>query len=35
MSQNIAEIIHPVVEKGLLDNEESAFKNLPQDYIIR
>jgi hypothetical protein len=34
MSQSIAEIINPFVDKGLFENAESAVKQLMFDYII-
>lgn len=32
MSQNLAEIVHPLVEKGLFENAEIAVRNLMVDY---
>ena len=34
MSQSIAEIINPLIEKGLFDNPETAIRNLITDYIL-
>ena len=34
MSQNIAEIVHPLVEKGLFENAEIAVRNLMIDYTL-
>ena len=35
MPENLAEILHPLVEKGLFDNAETAVKNLMADYVLR
>jgi hypothetical protein len=35
MSQNIADIVHPLIENGLFDNAESAVKDLMTDYVLR
>ncbi len=35
MSETLAEIVHPLVEKGIFDNAESAVKNLMTDYVLR
>ncbi len=34
MSQNIAEIVNPLVEKGLFENAEIAVRNLMVDYTL-
>lgn len=34
MSQNLAEIVNPLVEKGLFENAETAVKDLMADYIL-
>jgi len=34
MSQNLAEIVHPLVEKGLFENAEIAVRNLMVDYTL-
>lgn len=34
MSQNIAEIVQPLVEKGLFENAEIAVRNLMIDYTL-
>lgn len=34
MSQNLAEIVQPLVEKGLFENAEIAVKNLMVDYTL-
>ena len=34
MSQGIAEIVSPLVERGLFDNAEIAVKNLMKNYVI-
>jgi hypothetical protein len=34
MSQNLAEIVHPLVEKGLFENAEIAVRNLMLDYTL-
>jgi len=35
MSRDLAEIVHPLVEKGLFESAETAVKNLMADYILR
>ena len=35
MSENLAEIVHPLVENGLFGNAEIAVKNLMADYVLR
>lgn len=34
MSQNLAEIVHPLVDKGLFESAEDAVKNLMTDYVL-
>lgn len=34
MSQNLAEIVQPLVEKGLFENAEIAVRNLMVDYTL-
>ncbi|MFQ6116283.1 MAG: hypothetical protein ACE5NG_19675 [bacterium] len=34
MSQNLAEIVQPLVEKGLFENAETAIRNLMTDYVL-
>lgn len=35
MSQDLADVVQPLVEKGQFENAESAVKDLMTDYIIR
>jgi hypothetical protein len=34
MSQNIAEIVHPLVDHGLYENAEAAVKDLMANHIL-
>jgi len=35
MSQDIAEIVYPLIENGLYEDAESAVKDLMVDYVLR
>lgn len=34
MSQNLAEIVNPLIDKGLFENAEMAVKSLMTDYVL-